>query len=91
VNSYAPQVTQEVTRTDYFNPDEPRVRKQAAFGENGFRRRTLGLTAGAGMAIPVGSREVSVSIRYEVNESSSAINSLSAEARHLYFILGFKL
>lgn len=92
VNSFAVQVTQETTRTDYFsNVDGPMVRKQLAFGEGGFRKRTMGLTAGAGVHVPVGSKAVSISIRYEMNESSSALRSLSAKARHTYVMLGYRL
>ncbi|WP_266202593.1 porin family protein [Pontibacter kalidii] len=91
VNNFAVQVTQQSTRTDYFNPDEPRVREQEAFGEGGFRKRTLGVTAGAGMSIPLGAKAVLVSVRYEVNENTSAINSVSAKAKHLYFLLGYRL
>ncbi|OKL39853.1 outer membrane beta-barrel protein [Pontibacter flavimaris] len=91
VNNMAVQVTQQATRTDYYDPDEPRVREQEAFGEGGFRKRTLGITAGAGMSIPFGGKALLLSVRYEANENSSAIHSVSAKARHVYVMLGYRL
>ncbi|TPE43489.1 porin family protein [Pontibacter mangrovi] len=90
-NNFVLQATQEAIITDNYYADKPRVNRQEPFGEDGFRKRTFGLTAGAGLQLPVGENSMSLEVRYETNETSSAIKSLSAQAKHVYFMLSYRL
>lgn len=90
-NSYAVQVTQQVTKTSTFQTREGKTEVKSALGDGGFRRFHFGFAAGAGLLVPIGSKALSLEARYEANDSFSRVMSLSAKVNPLYFMLSLRV
>ncbi|MCC9138905.1 hypothetical protein, partial [Pontibacter silvestris] len=85
--AYAVKDTNKETITYENNLIRPSEGK--ALGEKGFRHYMTGFTGGAGLTYPIGSRALSLELRYERNNGISQLLLLNSNINNFNLMLSF--